>query len=388
MASDASQEHVVTAAYSDGASAATIDVQVRLAHEGVAFHASRVAITVWPYNTLKAAEPISGHSDDILLSSQNQQDATLYISNSSFVRRLAERAPALTTFATRKREVMPWLWASVGVLALCAVVWAADLSPARAIANLLPDSARQKLGENIIASLSRNAKTCSTPEGDRALAKIKQRLLDHSDAAGEFSVVVLNWNVLNAFAAPGEQIILTRKLIETASGGDEIAGILAHEMGHGIELHPETGVVRAMGLTAAVQFLMGGGSSNAASFGILLAQLSYSRDAEREADAHAVRLMREAQISLKGVKGFFGRMNKKEKLKPGVLRRTVSFLRSHPVTEERLKQLEAAPGYDARPVLNPAEWQALKNICGKLKSKSKPKPKDTPKTKPDTGQAL
>ncbi len=386
MASDARQGHVIAAAFSDGMSAATTDVQVQLVHEGIAFNASGVALTIWPYSALQSAEPISRHSDDILLNSAQHPDATLFISNAGFVQRLAERVPALTTYATRKREATPWLWVSLAILAICAIVWAADLSPSRALASLLPDTARQKLGQNIISGLSRSAKTCSTPDGNRALEKIKHRLLDRTGAAQNFSIVVLDWNIVNAFAVPGEQIILTRKILEKASGSDEISGILAHEIGHGLELHPETGVVRAMGMSAAVQFLLGGGNSNIANVGVLLAQLSYSRNAEREADAHAVKLMREANISLKGVKDFFERMNEKDKAKSNTFERTTSFLRSHPVTEERLKRFETAPKYDARPVLTSDEWRALKTICGKPKAKSKPK--DKPKSKSDPGKAI
>lgn len=373
MASDTLNDLAVTAAFSDGTSAATTDVQVRLAHEGVTFHASGTPPTVWPYSTLTCAEPISHHSDDVLLGSSEHTDATLFLSGHDFVQRLAERAPNLTTYATRKRAAVPWVLASLAVGVLCFVVWAADLSPARAVAELLPDNARQKMGQSVIAGLSQNSKACSTPEGDRALAHIKDRLLGNAPSGQDFSIVVLNWNIVNAFAVPGEQIILTRRILEKAGGGDEIAGVIAHEMGHGLELHPETGVVRAMGMTAAVQFLLGGGNSNIANVGVLLAQLSYSRNAEREADAHAVRLLREANISINGITDFFKRMNNKETAKRGSFPRTASFLRSHPMTEERLKRFEEAPSYDSSPVLTSVEWNALKTICRKAKQKTKPK---------------
>ena len=375
MASDVTQGHVVTAAFSDGSSAATTDVQVRLAHEGITFHASAIPLTVWPYSTLACAEPISSHSDDVLLSSTEQPDATLFIANPNFVQRLAERALGLTTYATRKRAAVPWLLASLAVIAIGVALWAADLSPARAVASLLPDAARQKMGQNIIIGLSKKSKACTSPDGDRALAEIKRRLLERTGATEDFSIVVLDWNIVNAFAVPGEQIVLTRRILEKASGGDEIAGVIAHEIGHGLELHPETGVVRAMGMAAAVQFLLGGGNSNLANLGLLMAQLSYSRDAEHEADAHAVQLLREANISINGIKGFFERMNAKDASKTGSLTHSITFLRSHPITKERLKRFGDAPTYNATPVLTSVEWNALKTICRKSKSKTNSEPK-------------
>ena len=45
-------------------------------------------------------------------------------------------------------------------------------------------------------------------------------------------VVLLDWRLVNAFAVPGGQIILTRGLVQTAGSPDEVAGVLAHELGH------------------------------------------------------------------------------------------------------------------------------------------------------------
>lgn len=68
--------------------------------------------------------------------------------------------------------------------------------------------------------------------------------------------MVVDWDLLNAFAVPGNKILLTKELIEKADGPEEVAGVLAHEMGHGIALHPETGIIRAVGLAAALELMM------------------------------------------------------------------------------------------------------------------------------------
>lgn len=361
-----------TGAFSDGRSAASSNVDVRLSHDGVAFHSSAVALTIWPYSDLNAAEPLTTHSEDCLLGSVKDPDATLYISNKQFVQDLADRAPQLSAYASRIRAARPWIWTAAAVTGLVLTAWAADISPARTVANFLPESTRVQFGENVIASLARNAKTCSTPDGDRALQKITERLLVNSDKDRRFTIRVLNLPVVNAFAVPGEQIVLTRQLLAQASGGDEIAGIIAHEMGHGIERDPEVGFIRALGLTAAIQFMTGGGTSNLANIGLLLAQLSYSRRAERAADNHAIRLSKQAQISLDGLKTFFQRMQGKEKKRRKSVSRSTSFLRSHPMTDDRLQAFDAVETYPTRPTLTDNEWQSLKAICGN-KPKKQPK---------------
>ena len=58
---------------------------------------------------------------------------------------------------------------------------------------------------------------------------------------------MIDWALVNAFATPGGQIIMTRGLVQKAGSPDEVAGVLAHEIGHTIELHPEAGLVQGHG---------------------------------------------------------------------------------------------------------------------------------------------
>ncbi len=156
-----------------------------------------------------------------------------------------------------------------------------------------------------------------------------------------FKVVVVDWGLLNAFATPGEQIVLTRGLIAKAESADEVAGVLGHEMGHGIEMHPETGIVRAIGLSAAVELMVGGGGGTLGNVGMVLAQLSYTREAEREADDHALAILKKAQISHRGFADFFKRLSDIEEKMGGTGIGSVDIMRSHPQTLDRRKHVES-----------------------------------------------
>ena len=126
--------------------------------------------------------------------------------------------------------------------------------------------------------------------------------------------MLLDWSLVNAFAVPGGQIILTRGLVQRAGSSDEVAGVLAHELGHTLELHPEVGIIRALGLAAATQLAFAGSQGTVSNIGLVLTQLRYTRIAEREADAHALRMLKGAGISAKGFGDFFERLEGK---KPG-----------------------------------------------------------------------
>lgn len=354
--------------YSDGRTAATVQATVRLAPTALEILPSRLTEEPvrWPYSSLRSAQPIGRHSHDVLVSSTTQEGATLFITDRAFVDSLAHVAPGLTSRHLRLAHARPWIIAALLVGLAVLGIWIYDLSPARAVAKLLPDRARAALGRQTIDSMTHDRKLCTAPDGVAALDRLSQRLV--RGAPGKpphFRIVVVDWGLLNAFATAGSQIVLTRGLITQAQSPDEVAGVLAHEMGHGIELHPETAMVRALGLSAIADLLVGGGSLS--NVGLALAQLSYTRAAEREADAEALLLLRGARISQHGMIDFFDRAEGKRKesgnTSLGKRIGDIGILRTHPVTEERKAMIRASPPYEATPALERSDWQALQAIC-------------------------
>lgn len=374
-----SEPHSYFARLSDGKSAASRDASVRLDLSGLDITATDgTPPQRWPYVSLSSGEPIRRHSVDVLLSSSQAPGVSLFVPSPGFVAALAARAPQLTRRAERWRHARPWLIGAVAVLALGILINAADLAPTRTIANMLPESWRARLGDAAIASMVENRKRCSAPQGLAALDKLTSRLTAAAGTGQTFKVVVIDWDLFNAFAVPGDKIVLTKGLIAQAGGGDEVAGVLAHEMGHGIALHPETGIIRAIGLSAALELMMGGSGGTMANMGLLLAQLGYTRAAEREADEHALAVLRKAEISQAGLADFFRRVLKEEgayaneapggakteteKKKDG-FKRALDMFSTHPPTAERADMIRMSPGYPATPALAPGEWAALQSIC-------------------------
>jgi Zn-dependent protease with chaperone function len=347
--------------FSDGRTAAASPAAVRLVSQGVEVApGGGQAAFVWSYGELAAASPIGRSSGDVLLSCAATPGATLFLADRAFVAALADRASHLTAASQRWRFARPLLGVCVLVALGVAALWVADVSPARSLAGLLPAQLRQSLGRQVVQSMSQGRGTCQTPEGNVALGRLTERL---SAATGgkRFDIRVLDWSLVNAFAAPGEQIVLTRGLIEQAKGPDEVAGVLAHEMGHGLELHPETAIIRVIGLSAAAELMLGGSGGALANVGLVLTQLGYSRAAEREADAHALRILEKAQISPQGFAGFFKRVAERER---GSAIGEIGLLRTHPFSAERARLAESRPAYPATPALADDDWRALRQICG------------------------
>jgi Zn-dependent protease with chaperone function len=351
-----------TGRLSDGKTAAAERVEVRLSTRGVEIErGGALAPLTWPYGPLSASAPLGRNSGDVLLTYTYMPGASLFVADPRFAAALVSAAPHLSASAQRWRWARPLLAVVAVVLLIVAGIWALELSPARALAGLMPDGVRHSLGRQVIQSLAGTRRVCDAPEGRAALNKLTMRLSKASGGDAMFGITVVDWNLLNAFAAPGEQIVLTRELIERARSPDEVAGVLAHEMGHGLELHPESGIIRVVGLNAAIELMLGGGGGTLANVGILLTQLSYTRAAEREADAHALRILERAAISPQGIVAFFKRIESIDGRRgAGAL----DLLRSHPQTAERARIAAAGPSYPATPALDDADWQSLRSICG------------------------
>jgi beta-barrel assembly-enhancing protease len=240
------------------------------------------------------------------------------------------------------------------LLGLAALFLLIDRAP-RLIAPVMPDAGRNWLGLQVESSLLAGRRVCIDPEGMEALRSVLDRVAHGTALGDEFSIKVVALPQPNAMALPGGRIVVTHALIERANSPDALAGVLAHELGHLLERHPEQGLLRALGLVGVVQLATGG--SDFALATSLLAGLAYSRQAEREADSHAVRLLAAAGVPTEGVAGLLEDLARADGPEPP------SFIATHPATEERLRQLRRNPVAGGSPVLDAEAWQALRSIC-------------------------
>lgn len=360
------------ARFSDGKSASARDVKVGLGLTGIEIRLPESGeLLIWPYDTLSAREPLRTHAIDVLLNSPATPGASLFVPNPDFARALRQSAHHLTARAERLRHAKPWVIGGLATAALIALVYAAGWSPMRTIASSLPQSWRDRLGDHAIASMTENYKQCVAQDGRAALDKLALRLTRNAGVSEPFRIEIYDWGLVNAFAVPGGKIVMTRALIEEADSPDEVAGVLAHEMGHGIELHPETGIIRAIGLSAAVELMMGGSGGTLANLGVVLAQLGYTRSAEHEADLQALRLLKSAAISPKGLGDFFHRVEKTDgdEKSDGKTFKPFDLLRTHPPTAEREKLVRGQTTYPATPALDATSWNELKHICRETKTR-------------------
>jgi Zn-dependent protease with chaperone function len=223
-----------------------------------------------------------------------------------------------------------------------------------------------------VKGLVENARRCTTPAGEHAKAAMIAVLAESNAGLPPISMEVYDMALVNAFAAPGGKIIFTRGILDKADKPEEIAGVLAHEIGHVAHRHPEAQLVRLTGIQVLTSLVSGSnGGDFTSSVAALATLLRYSREAEREADAYARDVMGKAKVDPMGLRIFFEKMLKDEKgsstssSQPTALDKLGNVFSTHPGTEDRIKQIKPLPtGEIPVEVLSPADWQALKTICG------------------------
>ncbi len=356
--------------FSDGRSAATYPARIAFGDDALIIRLGGEAAHAWSYDGLQSSHPV--HPDEIVLIGHGDFPGERLQVNpvtdghppGEFARELIRRAPQLSRRAASWRLFVPMAAATLALVLAGLWLWFTDYSLAQSMARWIPEGVRDQMGRQVVAQLAPAGKICHSEAGDAALAAMAGRL-NTDNANGRFNIQVARLKVINAFAAPGRNIIISDKLIEFAKSPDEVAGVLAHEMGHGIETHPEAGIIRALGISTAISILMGGASDSFASIGATLLQMNYSRKAEREADAHALRLLRGARIAPGPLAGFFKRIDKKINDKAGGFSRTVMrILSTHPATGDRVRMIRQTGSWDTEPALSEDEWQALRKICG------------------------
>ncbi len=242
---------------------------------------------------------------DTLKYREQRRDETIYGMTDEPDFRLVlptQTAPGLAAKLPQKSDYGAWVdriglgraAAAFAVVSVAAV--ALFMTAPNWLGPMVPERWERQLGNAMIGDLGN--RLCHTPQGDAALAKM---LGEVDPGAEKVRAGVANSEMVNAVALPGGQVLLFDGLIQQAESAEELAGVLAHEVGHVRERHVMTALLRQFGLSALASGFGGGFGESA----MALAGMSYSRDAEREADEYARAQMARSDISPDGAAEFF-----------------------------------------------------------------------------------
>jgi Zn-dependent protease with chaperone function len=335
----------------DGVRSTRQDVMVDLEPHGLRVRAADgMLLAEWPYDELETVSPPDrplrvGRIGSALL-------ARLEIGDPELAAVIDERSlPVDRSGGSERRlraRVILWTFAATASLLIVAVFGLPRI--AMRLTPLVPYSLERALSVPIDAQIRANlakertgtAFECGHAalenDGRAAFDKLVHRLETAASLPIPLDVRVVRRPEANAIALPGGRVYVFQGLIEKASTPDELAGVIAHEIGHVAHRDGTRTLLESAGLSLLFGMLLGdfvGGGAVVLAAQTLL-QTSYTREVETAADAYAVELMTSIGGDPRALGGFLLR---------------IAGTAMAPSLGER------------RPVVAESEWAALKRIC-------------------------
>ena len=177
----------------------------------------------------------------------------------------------------------------------------------------------------------------------------------------DYKIVVVDDDLVNAFTIPGGRIYIYKGLFEFCESAEQLAAVLAHEIGHVEKRHTVSKLIKEFGLKILFSIVTGGDT-------ILLGELwestvsgAFDRSNEKEADQYAMELLERAKIAPTAIASFFRKLNREEL----DYNENMEFLMTHPHKNSRIKaslSYETAGNFEAQDFEIDWKWikEALK----------------------------
>lgn len=223
------------------------------------------------------------------------------------------------------------------------------LTPSYSLAEYNPVTGKQDLilvstesevgmGDAIAKKLEEKFKVAEDKQLQERVEKIGQKLVEVCDRKELiYHFKVLDEDEVNAVSLPGGWVYVNKGLIEKVKSDDEIAGVIAHEIGHIAARHSVQKL--QTGLTSTLLMILAAGAKTDAQFrrgtDLALASLmtAYSREDEFEADRRAVIYTKASGYDPNAIVTFLETLKEVHRNKP---LRPKSFFRTHPYVAERI----------------------------------------------------
>ncbi|MGH7575985.1 MAG: M48 family metallopeptidase [Longimicrobiales bacterium] len=237
-----------------------------------------------------------------------------------------------------------------------------------------------ELGQQYAADINRQLPIVDDAAVNRYINALGDEIAVHGDRDIDYRFYIVNSDIVNAFAVPGGFVYVNRGLVEAADNMSELAGVIAHEIGHVEERHSVEQMERLQGANLGLNLayiLLGrrpsGVERAAIDVGGGLVFSSYSRKAEEEADQTAIALLVAADINPEGLVTFFDELLEQRSRRPSQLEQWFS---THPLTEDRIDHVQQV--IDRTPGAQAPGLQTQSNAFAAFKAQLRQYPEPPP----------
>jgi hypothetical protein len=210
---------------------------------------------------------------------------------------------------------------------------------ARGMGNWYSVDTEIKMGKMYSMEIEKSSKFITDPVINEYVNRVGQNIVKNSDCKVPFTIKIIDSDEINAFALPGGFFYVNSGLILNADEEAELAGVMAHETAHVCAHHAvreQTRMNYAQLGTIPLIFIggwTGYGIYEAASIGVPITFLHFSREFEAQADYLGVQYMYRAGYDPQAFISFFEKVQALEKRKPGLVAKAFS---DHPQTPDRI----------------------------------------------------
>jgi predicted Zn-dependent protease len=237
-----------------------------------------------------------------------------------------------------KRNVFIWIF--IG----SATLWISACSSWIGKVNIFPVENDVALGQQVAGSIendpamviidsAQNTKIYQYVYGIRD-SILATNLLEHKKDFVWRVRLIKNDTIQNAFCTPGGFIYVYTGLMKYLESEDQLAGVMGHEMAHAEKRHSTDALTREFGVNLLLELIFGTDKAQLLRIATNLAQLSYGRDAETEADNCSVDWLYATSYNPTGAAGFFEKMEKEQK------GNIPEFLSTHPNPGNRIQNMK------------------------------------------------
>jgi beta-barrel assembly-enhancing protease len=234
--------------------------------------------------------------------------------------------------------------------------------------NFYSYSKERALGKELARDVEWQSRMIDDPIICEYVNRLGQNLANNSDAGFPVTVKVIRSPEVNAFALPGGYIFVNSGLIRAATTEAELAGALAHEIGHVAARHytREQSLKELMSLAGIPLMVAGGTPGFAIAKGLEaagpLVLLKYSRSSEKQADVLGIQYLYRAGYDPLALVDFLERVSVLEGSNPGAFARMFAM---HPPAADRIRALQDEIGRSLSPreqyEIQTSEFQAIQN---------------------------
>lgn len=367
----------LVARYHDGLVSLVRDVICRLEPEGAG-----LSLVITDLDT--RAEIDRWNAADVFPLHARKHELRIGVSNKPYGARLAfsgfeptrAATAALPALAVKHREERGKQYRAMGlataalVSVVAAYVFGVPLL-AGSITQAVPPAWEERLGETVVAQIESALKSDAGFEvcdpdpnsvANRAIARFAAKVVEGSGSPFTPDIKVIRTTIPNAFALPGGHSFYFSALLDKTESPDEFAGVMAHELGHVVHRHGMEQLISTSATGLLIGFILGDmtGLSVAGGLGAALIDSRFSRDAEREADRFSADAAKRMGFDARALITLLDRVAGDDEMS-----KALALLSTHPLTGERKAALEALASEPiTQPPFTPAEWQAIKSMCG------------------------